>query len=45
LIKLSDRYELYDDARIAALAELAQERGVTLAELMTSLDATTDTGV
>ena len=45
LIALSDRLELYDAARIAALVELARKRGVTLDKLMTSLEATDDTDV
>jgi len=37
LLRLSDRYEVHDAARIAALSELAQLRGVPLNDLMTSL--------
>jgi hypothetical protein len=38
LLRLSDRSEAHNAARIAALIDLAQERGVTLADLLASHD-------
>jgi hypothetical protein len=38
LLRLSDRHEAFDATRIAALIDLAQVRGVSLTDLMSSLD-------
>jgi hypothetical protein len=38
LLGLSERYELHDADRIAAMSELAQLRGVSLVALMALLD-------